>query len=81
MVGDLEKSPPAFLVVARDDAVPYIAYNDFDSEEYLQVFPEFAIFINDHYALAKDLEYFVIYRRVEFSTAEGGERPLPPQSH
>lgn len=81
MLDDLEKSPPAFLVVARDDAVPYIAYNDFDSEEFLQVFPEFAIFINDHYEMAKDLEYFVIYRRADFSTAEEGEKPLPLQSH
>jgi hypothetical protein len=81
MLEDLEESPPAFLVVARDDAVPYIAYNNLDSEEFLQVFPEFAIFIDDHYEVAKDLEYFAIYRRVDFSTATGGEKLLPSQSH
>ena len=81
MVNDLEKSPPAFLVVARDDAVPYIAYTNFDSEEYLQVFPEFAIFINDHYELAKDLEYFAVYRRDVPDAAGEGEASRPPQSH
>lgn len=81
LIHDLGKSPPRFLVVARDDEVPYIAYTDFDSEEYLDVYPEFAIFIADHYEPAVDLENFVIYRR-EASTAPGaGAAPAPSQSH
>lgn len=69
MVRQLEKSPPRFLVVARDDAVPYIAYTRRDSEEYLQVYPELAIFIADYYEPAEDLDNFVIYERRGFSQA------------
>ena len=81
LIRDLGKSPPRFLVVARDDEVPYIAYTEFDSEEYLAVYPELAIFIADHYEPAVDLENFVIYRRQESSASRGGTTTDPPQSH
>jgi Dolichyl-phosphate-mannose-protein mannosyltransferase len=81
LVRDLEKSPPRYLVVARDDEVPYIAYNDFDSEEYLDVYPELAIFIADHYEVAVDLENFVIYRREESAASGVGATPVPSQLH
>ena len=70
LVRDLENSLPRYLVVARDDEVPYIAYNDLDSEKYLEVYPDLDIFITDHYEAAVDLEYFVIYRRE--GPSEGG---------
>ncbi len=63
MVEVLGKSPPRFVVVARDDAVPFIAYTNWDSEEYLQVYPELAIFIADYYEPVQDFRNFVIYER------------------
>jgi len=65
MVEDLRKAPPRYLVVARDDAVPAISYTRWDSEEFLNVYPEFTIFIADYYQPEEDLENFVIYRRRE----------------
>jgi hypothetical protein len=65
LVDRLRPSPPRFLVVARDDAVPLITYTKLDSEEFLQVFPEFAIFIADYYEPAKDFGSFVLYWRRE----------------
>ncbi len=81
LVRDLGKSPPRFLVVARDDEVPYIAYTDFDSEEYLGLYPELAIFIADHYEPAVDLENFVIYRREEFAKSGTGVLREGAQAH
>jgi len=63
MVRRLAKSPPRFLVVARDDAVPNIAYSQWDSEEFLQAYPEFAIFIADYYERTVNLRNFAIYQR------------------
>lgn len=63
MVRELGKAPPRFLVVARDDAVPNIAYSEWDSEEFLQAYPEFAIFISDYYERTVNLRNFAIYQR------------------
>lgn len=63
LVRDLDRARPAYLIVARDDEVPYIAYHKLDSEEFLNVYPELAIFIEDHYEMERDLENFAIYRR------------------
>ncbi|MBI1941567.1 MAG: glycosyltransferase family 39 protein, partial [Acidobacteria bacterium] len=81
LIRGLGKSPPRFLVVARDDEVPFIAYTEFDSEEYLEVYPELAIFIADHDEPAVDLENFVIYRREELSGSGGSVASEPSQSH
>jgi hypothetical protein len=63
LVRDLEKSLPRFLIVARHDAVPHIAYSSRDSEEFLRLYPELTIFIHDFYEPAEDLGSFQIYRR------------------
>ncbi|MGH9649409.1 MAG: hypothetical protein ACRD3I_02945 [Terriglobales bacterium] len=63
VVRDLRRAPPQFLVVARDDALPYIAWHRWDSEEFLQAYPELAIFLADYYALDQKLQFFKIYRR------------------
>ena len=63
LVRDLEKSPPRFFVVARDDRVSSISYTYWDSERHLEAFPELAIFISDFYEPAEVLTYFTIYRR------------------
>jgi hypothetical protein len=79
VVRDLEKSPPRFLVVARDDAIPYIAYHRLDSEQFLQVYPELAVFISDNYASVQHFRNFEIYgRRASFpaSTLVSGASSL-----
>ena len=69
VAADLQKSPPRYFVVARDDALPYIAFHPWDSEEFLQAYPELAIFLADDYELAQKLEFFKIYRRRELPGA------------
>lgn len=71
MVRQLEKSPPRFLVVARDDQVSFITYTDMDSEQFLEVYPELAIFIGDYYQPAEDFRGFVIYQRKMLSGNPG----------
>ncbi len=68
LVRDLEKTPPRFFVVARDDMVSSITYTYWDSERHLEAFPELAIFINDYYEPAEVLPFFTIYRRRNSST-------------
>jgi dolichyl-phosphate-mannose-protein mannosyltransferase len=62
LIRDLAKSPPRFIMVARDDRVPTISFNYLDSEGYLQRFPALAKFIANYYQKAVDLRSFVIYR-------------------
>lgn len=71
VVNDLQKSPPRYFVVARDDALPYIAFHPWNSEQFLQAYPELAIFLADDYELAQKLEFFKIYRRRELAGAMG----------
>ncbi|MFB3923297.1 MAG: ArnT family glycosyltransferase [Terriglobia bacterium] len=77
MVRDLGQAPPRFLVVARDDAVPNITYSRWDSEEFLQVYPEFAIFISDHYEQAVNLRNFAIYERRSARHAQTSDSEVP----
>ncbi len=79
VVRDLKKSPPRFLVVARDDAIPYIAYHPWDSEEFLKVYPALAMFISDNYESVEHLRNFEIYCRRKFCgtrTPASAEFPL-----
>lgn len=68
VVRDLRRVPPQFVVVARDDELLYIAWHEMDSAEFLEVYPQLAAFLLDHYDLGQNLEFFQIYRR----------RGLPP---
>jgi hypothetical protein len=63
LVRDLEKSPPAFLVVAQGDAVPDIALTTLDSEHYLARYPSLAGFISSSYDRTSEFPGFVLYRR------------------
>lgn len=63
LVRDLEKSPPAFLVVAQGDAVPDIALHALDSEQYLARYPSLSEFISSSYNRVADLPSFVLYSR------------------
>jgi len=63
LVRDLEKSPPAFLVVARGDEVPDISLTALDSEQYLSLYPRLSSFISGSYNLAAEFPGFVVYHR------------------
>jgi hypothetical protein len=74
VVHDLQTSPPRFLVVARDDAIPYIAYHPWDSEQFLRFYPELAAFISNHYESVEHLRNFEIYRRRGSTEREAAAR-------
>ena len=73
LIRDLNGSLPAFIVVARRDQVPEIAFTQLDSEQYLTVFPQLADLISGSYRLMAAFPDFVIYRR----KAPPGEEPFP----
>src|SRR5712692_5155934 len=73
LIRDLKRSLPAFIVVARSDQVPEIAFTQLDSEQYLTVFPQLADLISGSYRLMAAFPDFVIYRR----KAPPGEEPFP----
>jgi len=72
LIRDLKRSLPAFIVVARRDQVPEIAFTQLDSEQYLTVFPQLADLISGSYRPMAAFPDFVIYRQ-----APPGEAPLP----
>ncbi len=59
---DLEKSPPAFIVVAQHDNFG-ITLTPLDSEQYLSVYPRLARFIAGSYDCMEKFPDFVVYRR------------------
>ncbi len=63
LVRDLRKSPPAFVVVARNDAMLYMTFTRLDSEQYLKFFPELNAFISSSYRPVANFADFAIYRR------------------
>jgi len=63
LIRDLEKSPPAFLVVARRDKVPDISLTDLDSEQYLSNYPSLSGFISGSYDRVAEFPSFVVYHR------------------
>jgi len=62
LVRALEKSPPAFIVVAQHDSFG-ITYTPLDSEQYLSVYPRLARFISGSYDFMATFPDFVVYRR------------------
>ena len=62
VVHDLEKSPPAFIVVAQHDNFG-ITLTQLDSEQYLSVYPRLARFIAGSYDSMAQYPDFVVYRR------------------
>jgi dolichyl-phosphate-mannose-protein mannosyltransferase len=60
---DLKKSPPRFIVVARNDVTFYVTYILLDSEHYLEGYPQLAQFISEGYSPDEDYKNFAVYRR------------------
>jgi hypothetical protein len=63
LMRDLRRSPPAFIVVARNDSVAPVTLTELDSEQYLKVFPELDSFISRSYRPAATFPDFAVYRR------------------
>jgi hypothetical protein len=61
LMRELERSHPAFIVVARRDQIPSVTFTNLDSEEYLKVFPELNGFISRSYQPVVQSRDFVIY--------------------
>lgn len=63
LVRDLEKSPPAFVVVERGDNAPEITFANLDSAQYLAIYPSLSDLISRSYTVAVEFRGFVVYRR------------------
>jgi hypothetical protein len=63
LVRDLEKSPPAFIVVAQHDNIEMLTYTPLDSEQYLSVYPRLAHFISGSYDFKAAFPDFKLYCR------------------
>jgi hypothetical protein len=61
LVRDLEKSPPAFIVVAQHDSFE-VTYTGLDSDQYLSVYPRLAQFISGSYDFKAAFPDFMLYR-------------------
>jgi len=64
LMRDLQKSPPRFMVVARNDPMPRVAMTDMDSEQYLRAFPELNAFVSANYREEASFPDFIVYRFV-----------------
>jgi hypothetical protein len=62
LMRDLERTPPRFIVVARDDNVMFISYTRRDSEQCLETYPALATFIHDRYSSVFNIADFEVYR-------------------
>lgn len=62
LIADLQRSPPAFIVVAQGDQGSK-ALRPLDSEAYLKRFPALNAFISKSYERAAAFPFFVVYRR------------------
>jgi dolichyl-phosphate-mannose-protein mannosyltransferase len=63
LIRDLERTQPAYIVVARHDELGWMTVTSLDSEKFLTHFPQLAEYIARSYEPAKSLPDFVIYRR------------------
>jgi hypothetical protein len=62
LIGELNRRPPRFIVVARHDNIPVVTLTNDDSEQCLKKYPELAAFIESRYEPARHLEDFEVYR-------------------
>jgi hypothetical protein len=63
LIGELNRKPPRFIIVARHDSIPVVTLTGDDSEQCLKKYPALAAFIAAGYEPARDLEDFQVYRR------------------
>lgn len=63
LIHDLTETPPAFIVVARNDQAPSVTSNPLDSEQVLRLFPEMQALLGGSYDRVATFADFVVYRR------------------
>jgi len=63
LLGELNRRPPRFIVVARHDNIPVVTLTYDDSEQCVAKFPALLAFINSHYEPVEKLYDFELYAR------------------
>jgi hypothetical protein len=61
LMSDLERTPPAVIVVEHRDVFPAVTGNNLDSADSLSVFPRLASYLRQGYVLAERIEDFDLY--------------------
>lgn len=61
LIGELDRRPPSYIVVARHDAIPDVTLTYDDSEQRLWKYPALASFITHRYESVKNLDDFQVY--------------------
>jgi len=62
LIGELDRNPPRFIVVARHDSIPGVTFTWDDSEQCLKKYPGLATFIAGRYESIKNLYDFEVFR-------------------
>jgi hypothetical protein len=63
LIAELNRKPPRFIVVERNDQIPLVSFTHDDSEQCLRKYPALASFIASRYESVENLSDFEIYRR------------------
>ncbi len=61
LLGELDRSPPAVIIVEHSDVIPWVTGDNLDSAAALQDFPELTALIRDRYQMATRIEKFDLY--------------------
>lgn len=75
LIQELELERPQYLVVVRNDAIPWVTGTEEDSQAAIDGFPELGNLIASEYRVEAIIEDFTLYRRVESLTQRGTSRP------
>ena len=71
---DLQERPPALVIVARNDAIPWASGLTTDSAAQLQEWPELSNWLRANYREESRVEYFTFYRRIGQAPGDGASR-------
>jgi hypothetical protein len=83
LMREITTYPPAMIVVARHDAIPWVTGSNMDSRQLVDDFQEFRNYLIAHYQKYSELEDFLLYGRVgdfPFSGLQGWNSH-EPRSH
>ena len=68
LLNELERDPPAYFVILRNDYLEHVTGVKMDSLEALKRFPELVQFLKANYELETVIEGFTILRRTRSGT-------------
>ncbi len=63
LIGELNRRPPRYIVVARHDEIPVVTLTYDDSEKCISKFPEFGALLKNQYEPVENLDDFELYIR------------------